>query len=141
MADDLSVLDALAAAIVIRMKDIGGGILMPLTDISGETAGQGRTKIDTASSGDNTIATSSGSLKVKLLSIVLVADSAVTVTFKDVGGAVLTGAMALSANTPFILPMVFPGYHWLETTPGDGLVMNLSGAIQVSGWLVSYTEL
>jgi hypothetical protein len=50
--------------------------------------------------------------------------------------------MSLTANgdLKIVFPMTEPGYHWVETAAGALLNMELSGAVQVSGCIVYYTE-
>lgn len=100
-----------------------------------------RASISAASSGDNTLVAAATGLKTKVLGLVLVAASAVTVRLESgAGGTALTGVMSLAANVPFILPLAMPGYHWCETAANTLLNLELGGAVQVSGAIVYYQE-
>ena len=102
-----------------------------------------RAAVSGATSGDNTLVTAVTGKKIKVLGLALVAASAVAVRLESgAGGTALTGVMSLTANggLQWVLPMCEPGYHWVETTAGALLNMELGGAVQVSGVIVYYTE-
>lgn len=97
--------------------------------------------ISAASSGDNSIVAAVASQKVTVLAYAFVASSAVTITWKsDVGGSAtaLSGAMAIAANSGVSVPYSPTGYF--QTASGKALNLNLSGAIQVSGYVVYIQE-
>lgn len=85
-----------------------------------------RKAINISSSGDNTIITQS--LPINVMKMFLVAKGAVDVTFKDANGA-LTGPMPITANGGLVWD--FDGKPWLVSQ--TSLIINLSGAVQVSG--------
>ena len=94
-------------------------------------------KIDVASSGDNTIVSAVEGKKIRVLQYALVCSDAVTVQWKSSGGTALSGAMSFAANGGISCP--FSPVGLFETAIGEGLVLNLSAAVQVSGHLV-YVE-
>jgi leucyl-tRNA synthetase len=73
--------------------------------------------------------------KIKVLSVCLVAVTAVTVRFESgAGGTALTGVMSIGATGGFVLPAPpDPTCHWFETGVNTLLNMELGGAVQVSG--------
>jgi hypothetical protein len=101
-----------------------------------------RAAVSGATSGNNTLVTAVTGKKIKVLSLVLAAASAVTVRLESgAGGTALTGVMSLTANDlKIVFPPAEPGYHWVETAAGALLNLELGGAVQVSGCIVYYTE-
>lgn len=91
--------------------------------------------IDTAGAGDNTLVAAVPKNKIKVVSFFIVAAGAVTVRFKSSGGGNLSGAMPFAANGGLAIPAGDMWSHLFETLVGEGLVMNLGGAVQVSGAL------
>jgi hypothetical protein len=69
--------------------------------------------------------------RLLVLSYALVASGAVAVKFKSGTGTDLSGAMAMSANGT--LTGSLNKYGHVATNVGQALVLNLSGAVQVSG--------
>lgn len=114
-------------------------------DIKSFPTGGGRTLlfgvINTSSSGDNTLVAAPGTgLKIKVVSYVLVASSAVSVKFTSgAAGTNLCGAMSLSANGG-VSACGQVGSHLLEAASNTALVLNLSGAVQVSGHYSYFVE-
>ena len=99
--------------------------------------------IAAASSGDNTLVAAVASKKIRVLSMTLVAASAVSIYFTSgAGGTVIFGGstnkMALAANGGFVLPYSNVGY-FENSSANQALVMNLSSAVAVSGGL-TYIE-
>lgn len=93
-----------------------------------------QTAINASSNGNNTaVAASVGKRIVPLLGD-LIAAGAVTVTMQSSGGAVLDGPMAFAANGGKIYPQSPWGHY--ATGLGEGLVINLGGAVQVGGHLL-----
>lgn len=100
-----------------------------------------RAAVSAASSGDNTLVAAVTGKRIKVLALVLVAAGAVTARLESAaGGTALTGVMSLITGTPLVLPLTFPGYHWVETAEGALLNLELGGAVQVSGDLLYYEE-
>lgn len=96
--------------------------------------------VSVSTSGDNTIVTGVTGVKIKVLSVLLVASG--TVSVKWVSNTTdLTGAMPLVANSGFVLPASSPGQgHYFETAVGQGLKLNLSSAVAVNGHISYYEE-
>jgi hypothetical protein len=101
-----------------------------------------RAVISGATSGDNTIVAADATKKIKVLSLFLVAATAVTVRFESAaGGTALTGVMSIGATGGFVLPPPSdPTNHWFETAANQLLNMELGGAVQVSGAITYYMD-
>lgn len=101
--------------------------------------------IDTAASGDTTIVRGVPGQKIKVVNYTLVAAAAVTARWlsgKATGQGQqtnLSGAMAFAANGG-AAPTSQPAAHLFETAQGQDLVLNLGGAVQVSGHLMYFLE-
>ncbi len=86
-------------------------------------------KIDTASSGDNTIVTGISGTKLIVYSIVAIVAADNNLIWKS-GSTVIIGTCNLAANG---------GYHLesmlgiCEAADGENLIINLSGAVQTGG--------
>lgn len=94
--------------------------------------------ISAATSGNNTLVAAVTGKKLRVLSLTLVATTAVTVKFQSAaGGTDLTGAMPLGANG--VLPMARNDDGHFETVAGQLLNLVLGGNVQVSGCL-TYVE-
>lgn len=99
--------------------------------------------IAAASAGDNTLVAAVVGKKIRVLSLFVLAASAVNVYFTSAaGGTVIFGGstnkITLAANGGFVLP--FSPVGWFENSAANqALVLNLSGAVAVSGGLV-YVE-
>lgn len=110
--------------------------------ITGSATGQGRgllfLSISTAAAGQTLLVAANATLKIKVVSYVIVASAAVTVKFQS-GNTDLTGAMALAANGG-ISAVGQPSAHVLETIVNNALNINLGGAVQVSGHLSYFLE-
>lgn len=99
-------------------------------------------KIDVSNAGANTVVTGVPTKKIRVLSYVIIAAGAVTAKWQS-GTTDLSGAMPLAANggaAPSI-SILAPGamIGLFETAAGDSLVLNLGGAVNVSGHL-TYIE-
>lgn len=94
--------------------------------------------IDAATSGDNTLIAAVADKKIRILSGMLVASSAVTVRFESgASGTALTGQMQLASNGGFQIPFCPVGNF--ETAVNTLLNLELSAAVSVDGWLI-YVE-
>ena len=93
--------------------------------------------INASSSGDNTLVSGTGGQTVRAYKLFLVVAGDVNIKFKSGAGTDLCPAMAMSAGGSMTLD--FDGEPWFTTAVGDGLVLNLSAAVQVSGRLY-YTK-
>lgn len=90
--------------------------------------------INVSGNGDNTVISGVALKKITVLNGLIIASAAVTVKFTDGAvGASVAGIMALQANGGFVIPYAPTGNF--QTSAGNDLVLNLSGAIQVGGWL------
>jgi hypothetical protein len=90
--------------------------------------------VSASSSGNNTLVAATAGSKIRVLNVVLIAASAVTVAFQSgAGGTALTGTMSLAANGGFA-PGYDPHGHF-ETAAGSLLNLSLGSAVQVSGWI------
>lgn len=93
--------------------------------------------INAAASGDNTLVAGTAAQTIRAFKLWLVAAAAVSIKFKDGAGTDLHPAIALSAGGSMLLD--FDGEPWFVTSAGNGLVLNLSTAAQVSG-RIHYTK-
>lgn len=87
--------------------------------------------IDTAASGDTTIVSATSGQTIKIWSLILWWGGSVSVLFKDGATRSLMGAIAGVAQSRFILDET--PHPWFTLTVGNAFVVNLSGAVQVSG--------
>lgn len=90
--------------------------------------------INIASSGNNTIVSAVTGKKIIVFTYVTVCAGAVSVRWQSSGGTILDGPCAFAANGGAAPPMAECGHF--ETLAGEGLVINLGGAIQVGGHVV-----
>ncbi len=105
------------------------------TFLKSRLPGLKRVKIDTASAGNNTIVAAVTNRIIRVYSVVVIAGGAVNVKFQSgAGGTDLSGLLTLGASTGFA-PGWCPVGHF-ETDASTLLNLNLSGAVQVGGWLV-----
>ena len=89
-------------------------------------------KIEVSASGNTLLITGVAARRIRILAIFLVAASAVTVRFlSGDGSTALTGPMAIAGNGGFVIP--FNPAGWFESNNGEGVILNLSGAISVAG--------
>ncbi len=96
-------------------------------------------EISAANNGDNTIVSGVTGKRIRVTGYLLVASGAVNAKWKSAGND-LSGAIPLAAQTvlPASVTPSFPGgasKGWLETNPGEDLILNLSGATLVAGHL------
>lgn len=85
--------------------------------------------LNISSSGDTTVISAPASGDIKVWQLALTAASSVSVTLKD-GSTAQSGPYALS-TTPLVLP--YTGMPWAFCEPGNNFVVNLSGAVVVTG--------
>lgn len=94
--------------------------------------------IAVSSSGDNTLLAADATHKIKVVGYTIVAASAVSAKFKS-GATDLSGAMSLAANGGVVSnSLTFA--HLLETAINSALILNLSGAVAVSGHFSYFLE-
>jgi hypothetical protein len=87
--------------------------------------------INAAGVGDNTLVAAVALQTVRVFRLFLVAAAAVVIKFKDGAGTDLTGPISLGAGGGIVLD--FDGEPWFKTSAGNAFILNLSGAVQVSG--------
>jgi hypothetical protein len=113
---------------------------LKVTQIPDSTSEFKYASIDAALSGDNTLVAAAGAgIKIRVVSVFIVAAGAVNVRFESgAGGTALTGQMNLTTNSGFTLP--FNPAGWFETADNALLNLELSAAISVDG-CVTYVEI
>lgn len=90
--------------------------------------------LNAANSGNNTAIAAVAGFRIVLIAGDVITAGAVTVTFQSSGGTVLDGPQAYAANGGKLYPEIERGHF--ATPVGEGLVVNLTGAVQVGGHLV-----
>lgn len=97
--------------------------------------GISRAIIDGATSGDNTLVAAVTGKRIRVLALfAIMTGTAVTIRFESAaGGTALTGQMQPTQGGGFVLP--YNPVGWFETTAGELLNMELSGAQSVDGVL------
>lgn len=90
------------------------------------------------SSGDNTAIAAVTARPLKVWKIFFTSAGAVNVTYKDGASTSLSGAVVLTANGSS-QTLYYDGSPHFITSPGNAFVMNLSGAVAITG-MVFYTE-
>lgn len=83
-----------------------------------------------AAAGDTIVVAGTAGKTVRVYGLRLSAAAAVTVQIKDGAGTVLE-VVNLGAGVPFVLQA--KGFPHYALTPGNALVINASGAVQVDG--------
>lgn len=115
--------------------DTGNGGLIVSTAPSAN--GTSFASITASSSGATTLVAAVSSKKIRVVALSLVANAAVNVKFQSHVAGDISGLYYLAANGGMVLPA--SQYGWFETTAGEALDINLSGAIPVGGSLVYTT--
>ena len=87
-------------------------------------------KIDTTSTGDNTLVAQVGGQTTKMYRLFLTVSAATNLQFKD-GATALTGAMTLQAGGS--LTFDFDGEPWFTGSTNTNFILNQSGTAQISG--------
>ena len=87
-------------------------------------------KIDTTTTGDNTLVAAVSGQITKVFRIFFIVAGTTNITFKD-GSTALTGAIPMVANGSFVLD--FNEAAWFTTSANSAFVLNQSGAVQISG--------
>lgn len=99
-------------------------------------------KIDISTSGDHTLIAGVANEVIKVYRLFFYPAAAVSVIYKD-GSTALTGAIALNPgtanNTPGFQVLDLDYHPWFTCSAGANFVLNLSGAVQVSG-AIYYTQ-
>ncbi len=85
-----------------------------------------------SASGDNNCVAAVSGRPIKVWKLWFTAAGAVNVTFKDGASTSLSGAAILTgAGSSFFC--IYDGSPWWVTSPGNAFVVNLSGAVALSG--------
>jgi hypothetical protein len=87
--------------------------------------------IAASANGNNTLVAGVAAKRIRVKRVSLMASGNVTVTFADSHGN-LTGGYPLVASTGFVMGPDDDEW-WFQTTAGDPLILNLSGAVAVGG--------
>ena len=85
-----------------------------------------------SSSGNNTAIAAATGQVISVYKIWFTVAGAVNVTFQDGASTALSGAVVLTANGSSFFAYYDGSPHW-TTSPGNAFVMNLSGAVAVTG--------
>lgn len=94
-----------------------------------------KANIDTATSGDNTVIDAPATGYIVIDFITLLPTTAVTVQMKD-GSTVYGGPLPLDAKQPFTFENAIHSDQGVITlSPGNAFVINLSGAVQIGGFV------
>ncbi len=90
--------------------------------------------LDVSANGDNVAIAAVGGKIIRVINGLLIASAAVTIKFTDgLAGTSVSGRCAVIANGGFQIPYAPTGNF--QTSVSNALVLNLSGAVQVGGWL------
>ncbi len=104
------------------------------SSIGNETLATLFAPVSAASMGDNVVVLATGGKKIRVISGAIVAAGSVNVQFlDDPAGTPLTGVMNFVSNSGVQIPYAPSGNF--QTSIGKALVLNLSGAILVGGWI------
>lgn len=95
--------------------------------------------INASSSGDNTLVALIASTIIRVVSIYCWVSGAVNFKFKSGASTDLTGLVRATAEGGVFAAHFNPEGHF-QTAAGEALVVNLSGAITLSGWGTYITE-
>ncbi len=95
--------------------------------------------INFAASGDNTLVGATTAMKVRVWQIMLVSTAAVNVIFKH--GTTAFNAFAIPfSGAGSALVLDHSGQPWFTTLLGEAFIVNLSGAVQVTGQIFYTVE-
>ncbi|MFN4259777.1 MAG: hypothetical protein ACK4RK_10800 [Gemmataceae bacterium] len=108
-----------------------GGNAIGKISLQAATAALTAGAVNVSSSGNHTLVSGTFGQTVRVYRLMLVVAEAVTVQFRDGSSSNLTGPLPLQAGGAIILD--FDGEPWFTTSSGNGFVLNLSAAVQVSG--------
>lgn len=93
--------------------------------------------INTTSTGNNTLISAATNQIIRVFKIFFVVGGTTNITMQDGASTALTGAMPFVANGAFVLDN--SGTPWFTSSAGNAIVLNQSGAVQISG-AVYYTQ-
>lgn len=107
------------------------------------TAGESLTfktaDINDAASGDNTIVAAVTGKRIKVYAVFLNATGTVNCKWKDGASTDLTGDMNFQAREGYTGDVDPPAFL-LATSAGNALVLNLSAAVAVDGWVAYWDD-
>ena len=153
MADDVNITPG--SGVTIATDDIGGGrqaqLIKPVFGLDGigtmvsdadplptitrfarpAAALLSSAAINEATSGDRTVLAGTALQTVRLFRMWLHVAAACSLKWKDGAGIDFHPAIPFTAGGTWVLD--FDGEPWFVTTAGNGLLLNLSAAVQVSG--------
>jgi hypothetical protein len=89
--------------------------------------------VNATASGDNTLLVAVPGCKIRVLGVSVAATAAVSVAWKSGASNTMIQAMGFAASGQLNVERVV-GY-WMETNPGESLVLNLSATTNVRGAL------
>ena len=96
--------------------------------------------IAAASNGDNTLVAAQAGFAIRVVSFILTFSAAVNAKFTDgAGGTNLCGLLygIGTGPPPIVAPIAGPNARgYFQTTKGNALILNLSGAVPVGGEVV-----
>ena len=95
------------------------------------------------SGGEFELVAASGGNKIKVLSAMLIADGDVNIHFQSGWtGTAVTGPMSLPSDGDgfFLNPPAVPEMHHFESVAGSNLVLDMSEAVAVGGWINYFLE-
>lgn len=124
--------------IVVNAASSGGSTADP-TNSAGTASPYKFIRVNASSSGDNTLIAAVASRKLRIIAYAIVAAGTVTALFQDSAGSPnIFGGFDLVANSGVVFAGSLNGPAF-DTIAGNGLELNLSGAIAVKGHL-TYVE-
>lgn len=95
--------------------------------------------ISDASSGENTIVSAVTGFRIRVCGIVVNASGTVNLVWRDgASGTDLSGDMNFQAREGYTAFLPPPSFLF-ETTAGNALILNLSGAVAVDGWITYWS--
>lgn len=101
--------------------------------------------VNASSSGDNTLVAAVAGKSIKLVAAELVAAGPVSVKYKDGAGSDFHAAIPLNSYGSYSLSQMYSPEMlviepYFQTTAGNALILNLSGAVAVTGWIKVVVE-
>ncbi len=107
--------------------------------VPGSSVALQQVAVDYSTSGHHAVIAGVAGKSIYVVSYTLVGYGAVNVTFNDFDGAstyvALTGAMPIAGLGSPNTKATGRGAHFWTTTVGHGIDLNLSGSVQVCGWI------
>lgn len=92
--------------------------------------------VDISTSGDNTILSAATGFRYRVRRVIIRAAATVTARFKS-GANNMSGAIPFAANQELLLDEAFADQSpWMTTNTSEALIINLGGAVAVTGVIV-----